>query len=204
MICGLGFAQSAMAQTTSGPAPASIATGDAVAPAATASPSATASPAATTAPAAIASTQPTIALSTDIEDGKKMLQATVTLNGKPLENVALLYFVKRTFGNLPIGADTTLDDGTSAVSFPVELVGGPDGNLRIIVKIKSPDQYASVSATATYPAAVHVAAGENAFPRALWAPDAPLPLMFSIFGIVGAVWLSYAFVVSRILAIRKG
>ena len=79
--------------------------------------------------------RPTIAVTTDIEDGKKMIHALVTLNGKPLENVNLQYFVQRTFGNLPIGQDTTLDDGTSAVAFPSDLPGAPDGKLHVFVRI---------------------------------------------------------------------
>ena len=75
--------------------------------------------------------QPAISLTTDVEDGKKMVHAVVVLNGKPIENTTLQYFVQRTFGNLQIGEDTTLDDGTSAVAFPSDLPGASDGNLPI-------------------------------------------------------------------------
>jgi hypothetical protein len=149
-------------------------------------------------------TQPSVSVVTDVEDGKKMIQATVTLSGKPLANVVLDYFVQRTFGNLPIGEDTTLDDGTSAVAFPSDLRGSSDGNLHVIVKIKTPDQYSSETFSTVLPADVPPVAATDAFPRALWAPDAPLALMLSIFAVLGAVWISYLFVVSRILAIRAG
>ncbi|MGD0462203.1 MAG: hypothetical protein ABSB74_06920 [Tepidisphaeraceae bacterium] len=148
-------------------------------------------------------TQPAISLTTDIEDGKKMVQASVSLNGKPIENVILQYFVQRTFGNLPIGQDTTLDDGTSAVAFPSDLPGASDGKLHLIVRIKAPAQYSAVSTSAAFPADVQPAPVAE-FPRALWAPHAPLALTVSIFVILAGVWLSYFFVFSRILAIRKG
>jgi hypothetical protein len=148
-------------------------------------------------------TQPTIALTTDIEDSKKMVHAVVALNGKPLVNVTLQYFVRRTFGNLQIGEDTTLDDGTSAVTFPSDLPGAADGNLHLIVRIKAPKQYTSVSAAAIFPADLKPLAVDNVFPRALWAPQAPLALMLSIFVVLAGVWLSYLFVVNQILAIRK-
>jgi hypothetical protein len=149
-------------------------------------------------------TQPSIGLTTDIEDGKKMVHAVVALNGKPMENVTLQYLVQRTFGNLLIGQDTTLDDGTSAVAFPSDLPGGPDGKLHLIVRIKSPAQYSSASNSAAFPADVQPAPVADMFPRALWAPQAPLALMVSIFVILACVWLSYLYVVSRIWAIRMG
>jgi hypothetical protein len=150
------------------------------------------------------STQPAITLTTDVEEGKKMLSAQVALNGKPLANVNLQYFVQRTFGILPIGQDTTLDDGTSAVAFPSDLPGAVDGKLHFIVRIKSPAQYASSSISSAFAADVPPVPAVDPFPRALWAPHAPLLLMLSIFAILAAVWLSYVFVVMRILAIRRG
>jgi hypothetical protein len=153
--------------------------------------------------AALAQTRPSIQLSTDVEDGKKMIQATVTLNNKPLANVTLDYFVKRTFGNLAIGEDTTLDDGTSAVAFPSDLPGEMDGSLHFSVRVKSPDPYTGASTAAVLAADTPHALIADAFPRALWAPEAPLALMASIGAILGCVWLSYLFVVSQIYAIRK-
>jgi hypothetical protein len=148
--------------------------------------------------------QPAISLTTDVEDGKKMVHAVVVLNGKPIENTTLQYFVQRTFGNLQIGEDTTLDDGTSAVAFPSDLPGASDGKLHLIVRIKAPAQYSSVSSSSAFPADVQPAPAADAFPRALWAPHAPLALMLSIFVVLAGIWLSYFFVVSRILAIRMG
>ena len=150
------------------------------------------------------STQPTIGLSVGSEEGKKVIRAVVTLNGKPVENAVLRYSVQRTFGELSIGEDTTLDDGTSAVAFPSDLPGTSDGKLHLTVRIKSPAQFASVSATAACGADCPPAAAAVEFPRALWAPNAPLSLLLCIFVLLAGVWLSYLFVVGRILAIRNG
>ncbi len=57
----------------------------------------------TACPAIAQTTQPVISLTTDMEDGKKMVHVVATLSGKPIENVVLQYFVQRTFGNLLIG-----------------------------------------------------------------------------------------------------
>jgi hypothetical protein len=157
------------------------------------------------APAAFAqTTRPSIALTTDVEDGKKMLHAVVTFAGKPKENVILEYFVRRTFGSLQIGQDTTLDDGTSAVVFPTDLPAGADGNLLVSVRIKSPAPLAGTTISVPFPADQKAATASDAFPRALWAPHAPLGLVVSILALLAGVWVSYAFVATRILAIRTG
>jgi hypothetical protein len=149
-------------------------------------------------------TQPAIGLTTDVEDGKKMVHAVVTLTGKPIENVVLQYYVKRTFGNLLLGEDTTLDDGTSAMAFPTDLPGATDGKLHVFVKVKTPDIFAGISSESAFQADVQPLAESQNFPRALWAPHAPLGLMLSIFVLLLGIWLSYFFVVSRIIAIRTG
>jgi hypothetical protein len=149
-------------------------------------------------------TQPVIHLATDVEDGKKMVHAVVTVSGKPKENIVLQYFVKRMFGNLQIGEDTTLDDGTSAIPFPSNLPGSADGTLTVIAKVKGPPEVAGVTESSVFPADRQALAAGDPFPRALWSPNAPLPLMFCIFALLAGIWLSYLFVVSRVLLIRTG
>jgi hypothetical protein len=149
-------------------------------------------------------TQPTIALTAATEDGKKMFDALVTLNGKPVAGVTVQFFVRRTFGNLKMGEDTTLDDGTCAIAFPSDLLGSSDGKLHLNVHVSTPAQYASVSSSADFPADAQPAIAADPFPRALWAPHAPLALLETIFVLVAGVWSCYAFVVYQIWSIRKG
>lgn len=155
-----------------------------------------------TSPVFAQTTQPSVAISTDVEDGKKMVHALVLLNGKPLENVTLQYFVQRTFQNLKIGEDTTLDDGTSAVLFPSDLPGSPDGTLHLTVRITKPAEFAATTASAVFPADQMAPQAAEEFPRAFWAPHAPWPLMLIIAGLLIGVWGSYIFVVIRIFSIR--
>ncbi len=44
----------------------------------------------------------------------------------------------------------------------------------------------------------------ESFPRALWAPQAPVGLIVTIMLLVGGAWGAYAFVVLQLVAIRKG
>jgi hypothetical protein len=147
---------------------------------------------------------PQISLTPTVEENKKSIQATVTLDGKPLQNVIVQFLVKRTFGNLLIGQDTTLDDGTALVAFPANLPGGTDGTLIVTAAIKVPAQYVSTSAPLEMSGAAIVNPTANEFTRALWAPRAPIALLVTIFILLAGVWSCYAFVAGQILAIRKG
>src|SRR5437016_6280200 len=86
---------------------------------------------------------PEIVVTTGLEEGKKVLVATLKLDGKPLEGAKVSFFVRRTFGNLLLGQERTLDDGTAAVPFPEGLPGGESGKLQVLAKIVEPALYAS-------------------------------------------------------------
>jgi len=144
-----------------------------------------------------------IIIATTTEEGQRMLQAVVKADGKPLENAAVRFYVVRTFGNLLVGEDKTLDDGSAAVKFPTGLPGSTDGSLCIIAQVKEPAQYATYS-QATLAGGTPNSMEQITFPRALWGRRAPWPLLLAIGVPLGGVWITYAFVVAQIIAIRKG
>jgi len=161
-------------------------------------------PAATaTAASAPAVPSATIALSQTVEEGRKQLVATLTLAGKPVPNAAISFGVRRTFGEMPIGADTTLDDGTAAIPFPTDLPGGSTGVLNLFATVTAPPQLAGIRSDLAMPGG-KVVATELPFPRALWAPGAPVALVVTIFLLVAGAWGAYAFVILQLVAIAKG
>jgi hypothetical protein len=145
---------------------------------------------------------PQIAITTSVEEGKKVIVATVTREGKPIEGSHVVLQVKRTFGNLTLGEDDTLADGTAAVPFPSDLPGGPEGKIQIIAQIKSPPELAA-TVTQTLDGATKVLPQENPFPRALWSPHAPLALLITIASMLTIVWSVYLFVIIQLIKIRK-
>jgi hypothetical protein len=158
-------------------------------------------------PSTRASTRPatTIVIEPATEEGKKVLHATVTVDGKPLRDAKVQFGAARTFGVLTLGEDATDDDGVAAVSFPLDLPGNERGELNIIATITSPAAYAGArQAKIVSGVAAVVAPAQPTFPRALWAPRAPLPLLLSVLAAIGGVWITYAFVIAQVLAIRKG
>ncbi len=152
------------------------------------------------------STQSAARLSLQIteEEGRKQLQATLANNGKPVENATVEFRVARTFGQLPIGKDQTLDDGTAAVPYPSDLPGGSTGELSVTAVVQAPASLAGTSASGTFKGARTLPPPPEVFPRALWAPRAPVALITVFTAILLAVWLAYAFVAAQLWAIHKG
>ena len=148
--------------------------------------------------------KPDVTISIGEEENRKVVRALVKLQDKPLENAAVTISVKRTFGLLPLGKDTTLDDGTAAAPFPADLPGGSDGQLHFVAEVAGAAQYGSARAEAVAASTTVRGEPQDPFPRALWAPRAPLQLLIPIFLLLGGVWVTYAFVVGQMIAIWRG
>ena len=156
-----------------------------------------------TQPATQPAITPNLALTTGTDEGKKVIIATVKLHDKALEGAKVAFFARRTFGELKIGEDTTLDDGTAQLRFPSDLPGGPTGQLQITARIMAPSQYASARASATFGGAAIIPVEDQPFPRAVWAPRAPLPLILTFIVLLSGVWGTYFFVLSQLFCIAK-
>ncbi len=147
--------------------------------------------------------KPEISLKVATEDNQKVILATVATAGKPLADATVNFFVKRTFGNLGIGHDQTLDDGTAAVPFPADLPGGATGQIQVIATISAPPQYSSVRREAAFDGARIIPQQTEVFPRALWAPQSPVALILTIIILVTAVWGAYIYVAVQLTRIHK-
>jgi hypothetical protein len=145
-----------------------------------------------------------VTLSMDVEDGKKQLIATVKRAGKPVENARVSFGAKRSFGLLVLGTDVTLDDGTAAIPFPTDLPGDAQGNLELSATVQGPLSQWGAAAQATLAGGKPKEPPADSFPRALWAPAAPLGLIGAIAVLVGGAWGAYLFVAFQLIAIRKG
>jgi hypothetical protein len=159
---------------------------------------------AATAPATRPASGATVTVAVGIEEGKKVLVATVALHGKAIEGAKVAFYAKRTFGQLLLGQEETLDDGTAGVPFPEGLPGGSTGELHIVAQVIAPAAYSDACGGATVKGGIVVLPEEDPFPRALWSPHAPLGLVATLATFLGIVWSCYVFVISRLIAIVKG
>jgi hypothetical protein len=112
--------------------------------------------------------------------------------------------VRRLFGDLSLGEDKTLDDGTAAVPFPTDLSGDSKGMLEVIAAVKASATVAAADREVKFPGGAVPAQGDQVFPRALWAPHAPIGLIASIVVFVGVVWVAYAYVVFQLFRLKRG
>lgn len=146
---------------------------------------------------------PKVTVASTTEEGKRMIAVTVTLNSKPLEGAKVNFLVERSFGWLSIGKDDTDDAGTAAVKFPAGLPGGGNGMLHVVAQVAPAARYGAASGEAVIAADTIVQPDPDPFPRALWAPRAPIPLILTLAVALGGVWTTYLFVISQLKALHK-
>jgi Ni/Fe-hydrogenase subunit HybB-like protein len=146
---------------------------------------------------------PTLEVARQVEFGEEMLTVAVTLEGKPLGGVRVAFFVRRLFGLMPLGEDTTLDDGTAAIAFPAGLPGNESGDLHVVAEIRAPSEYAEVRGAAVVRADTARVVEAEPVPRALWSSSPPLPMVVTISTLLALVWGTYAFVLMQLAGIRR-
>jgi molybdopterin-containing oxidoreductase family membrane subunit len=135
------------------------------------------------------------------EDGQDMLVAKVTVNGRAARGVTVGFFVQRWLGQLELGRDQTLEDGTAAVEFPRGLPGGARGELHVRAAVLNPENIAGVGVDVVLEGGAPARQADTGFPRALWAPRAPVGLLGTLAFLLLCVWLTYAFAFGQLLKI---
>ena len=168
-------------------------------PAATAPPASAAvstdTAAAATAPAA------RITLQRRSEEGQDVIVATVlSSTGAPIAGATVQFSVARTFGEMKLGTDQTLGDGTAATPFPAGLPGDSAGRLAVRATVQAPVALEGTAVQSLLPGGALPHAAIAGAPRALWAERAPLPLVLTIAILALCVWGTYAFVVGQLVA----
>lgn len=146
---------------------------------------------------------PQVTVSSALEDDEKVLVAVVRLDRQPVKDAEVTFFANRLFGKLSIGTATTSEEGRAVVSFPVDLPGDANGELRLEAEITTPPEYASVRGQITCEAGLKKERQIDPFPRALWSPKAPRGVVFTIFTLLSIVWSTYSFVIRQLIQIRR-
>ena len=151
-----------------------------------------------------ATVQSRLELRREIEENKPILLATLTADGKPVEDATITFSAARTFGSLVLAQEKTLDDGTAATAFPADLPGGESGILHLTAEFKGNDKVAAARIEQTFTGGRKLPAESLKLPAALWSPRAPVLLVVTVAVLMAGVWLSYAYVAMQIVGIKKG
>ena len=147
---------------------------------------------------------PALTVKAGVEDGKRMLVAQLLDGAKPVPNATVAFAVKRSFGSLPLGQDTTLDDGTAAVPLPPTLPPDPDGSYRVELEVVSPAEFTSVAAHLSLSSGSRASGNQPRQSRELWSRRAPVSLIAALVLVLAAVWGTYAAAVRQLFHIKQG
>ena len=145
------------------------------------------------------------------QDSLKEITATVTqadATGKEtaVKDVDVHFYVKKSFGLLPLEGDftTTDESGKATVEFPNDLPGDASGNVTVIAKVEDNDELGELETSQTMKWGVPATAHE-APQRALWASgeNAPLPLVIMVTSMVVGVWGVIFYICYQLIVIKR-
>ncbi|MEX6688502.1 hypothetical protein QTN47_13395 [Danxiaibacter flavus] len=152
-----------------------------------------------------------IALDFVTQDSINQVKATVTnpdANGKDtaVKGADVHFFIKKSFGLLPIGdAVSTDDNGEALAEFPMDIPGDQSGNVTVIAKIEDNEQVGNLETSKVTNWAVPTKTDHGDPKRALWASadNAPIPLVVTVTSIVALVWGTIFYILFQLAAIKK-
>jgi mono/diheme cytochrome c family protein len=136
----------------------------------------------------------------------RTVKVTATdLSKKPIKGAEIVLFVKRYFGNLPIGeAATTNDEGVATFIFPKDIPGDKAGNLELIVKLNSEK---AGDSQAKLKLAIGVPTDKPSLTekRAMWndVGNAPLWLLLAYTLMVLVVWSFLLYILYQLYLLKK-
>ena len=145
---------------------------------------------------------PHITLTRERLDSQDFLVARVTNNDHVVPNAVVEFSVRRTFGFLVLGRETTGNAGMAMIPFPVDMPGDPEGAFLIRVAVQSSTNLAATVLEQKLAGSAARGAVTAQSSRALWSSRAPLAMVATIVGLLACVWGTYAFVVGQLLTMR--
>jgi 5-hydroxyisourate hydrolase-like protein (transthyretin family) len=152
-----------------------------------------------------------LTLNLNPQDTARLLTAKVTETGKdgkeiPVKDAEVKFYVQRLFGIMPAAEDYTIntdENGEAVFSYPKGIPGDTAGLITIAARMEDNEQYGNVENKANASWGTRLMVEKDPFPRALWEPYAPLPLIITISTLFGGVWFVYFFIFNQLRKINK-
>lgn len=135
-------------------------------------------------------------LTESVKDGKDI----------PVKDAEVKFYVQRLFGIMPAAEEntaTTDENGIAEFYLPKDVKGDTIGNINIIARIEDNSSFGNIESEVIVPWGVPLTVDKNPFPRALWEPYAPLPLILTISILFGGVWFTYCFILYQLRKIKS-
>lgn len=124
----------------------------------------------------------------------------------PVKGAELKFCVQRLFGIMPASDDNTIttdEKGEASFAYPKNIPGDTAGVITVAARMEDNEQFGNVENKAATSWGTILAIEKNPFPRALWEPSAPLPLIITISTLFGGVWFIYFFIFLQMRKIKK-
>ncbi len=144
------------------------------------------------------------------ESASQVFADVVIINEKgdsvPASDIKINFFVKRIFGNLPIGDPVkTNENGTAVFNFPNDITGDKDGNVEIIAEFNNSDKYGDLSKSIQLNWGKKLHYENPVLERSLWGPNnrVPIWLLITYLTVVGGVWLTIFYVVFKLIKLKN-
>ncbi|MCF6223933.1 MAG: hypothetical protein L3J34_09410 [Flavobacteriaceae bacterium] len=149
-----------------------------------------------------------ISLTFSNKNDMKTIVATVTnVEGLPIEELDLFFYVKRSFSLLPIGDvfNTTDENGMVEVIFPNDLPGDTLGNVKLVVKILESDIYKDLEIKETLDWGVPTIINHSKEKRSLWSAssNAPISLIITVSSMIIVIWYIIFYIIIKLYFISK-
>ncbi len=146
-----------------------------------------------------------ILLNTAENDSMHTITALVTnaQTKAPLQDVEVIFYLKRTFGLMEIGDGTTDSTGILSAEFPIDMPGSDTlGNLFVLARVEDNDVMNDTTFQTRLQSKVSFPA-RTPIGRSMIAPLAPVWLVLAFTLTVGAVWGLMGYVLFLVFKLRK-
>jgi len=145
------------------------------------------------------------------QDTARLVTAKVTEIGKdgkgiPVKGAEVKFCVQRLFGIMPASDDNTVttdEKGEASFAFPKNIPGDTAGVITVAARMEDNEQFGNVENKANASWGIALVKEKNPFPRALWEPYAPVPLILTVSILFGGVWCVYFFIFFQLRKIKK-
>jgi len=141
------------------------------------------------------------------QDSVKQVMAKITNADTAVSGVEVHFFVKKSFGLLPLEGDftTTDDSGEASVDFPKDLPGDLSGNVVIMAKVEENETVGTLESMKTINWGVPIKAEPEKVARSLSSSreNAPWPLAITVTSVVVIVWGIIFYIIYQLFQVFK-
>ncbi len=144
-----------------------------------------------------------IALEAMEEDSSRTVTATLESMGEPVAETDIYFYVKGLYRPLRVGEGTTDEEGMVSIDFPMDLPGGPEGNVEVLVRLEDDSDFGTVEANLSKAWGTPKLMAGDSPPRELWSPSPPLWLLLTFITLLLIIWGHYLEVIYKLFKLRK-